>query len=414
MENLFRQQALERKRRRLQGNISLVHPPLFKFLALLLFIIVTVSLVFLASGSYTRKERVTGVLQPNKGLIRLGAPNAGIVSEVLVTEGEKVKKGQTLLRITSEKYGVDGVELNQSIIRQYKLQITSLQFQIQQQEVKNRLEIEELEYNKSSFEKSRKQLENRKSIYSERMELNKEIYEQITAMATKNYVSKLELSKHRDTFLSLKQELLTIEEEKLALESQLTKTKNRLNQLPIEHSKALIALKTELEDLKVQVISQKQQRLGELRASVDGVVSTLLTKPGKSTLPNQNLVAIVPFESTMQAIAYVPTSAFGFVEKGQSTRIRYHAFPYEKYGTYAGVISETSESVILPSEASIPGIISEPSYRITIDLNSEHVSAYGRKIPLRSGMRLDADIIMEERTLLQWLFDPIISVKGKL
>ena len=66
----------------------------------------------------------------------------------------------------------------------------------------------------------------------------------------------------------------------------------------------------------------------------------------------------------------------------------------------------------MPEEADIPGIIASPSYRIVVDLDAQSIKAYGRDMPLRSGMKLDADIIIEKRSLLRWLFDPIFSLRG--
>ena len=103
MENLFRQEVIENKNHRLEGKISLVQPPIFKSLTLLLLIIVVISLVFLSYGSYSRKERVSGVLQPDLGLVKLMAPQSGVLVQLFVSEGQSVKPGQSILRIKTEK-----------------------------------------------------------------------------------------------------------------------------------------------------------------------------------------------------------------------------------------------------------------------------------------------------------------------
>ena len=98
--------------------------------------------------------------------------------------------------------------------------------------------------------------------------------------------------------------------------------------------------------------------------------------------------------------------------QGQNTRLRYHAFPYQRFGIAQGQIKLVSTHVILPSETDIPGIITVPSYRVVVSLESQTISAYGREMPLRSGMKLDADIVIEQRSLIRWLFDPIFSLQG--
>ena len=137
-------------------------------------------------------------------------------------------------------------------------------------------------------------------------------------------------------------------------------------------------------------------------------------KKGKVVTSNQNVVSLLPENSFMQATIYVPTEAFGFIEKGQLTRIRYHAFPYEKFGIYDGYVSQISENVILPSETEMPELITQPSYRIVVDLDDNNIQAYGKTISLRSGMKLEADIVIEERSLIRWLFDPVFSIAGRM
>lgn len=372
------------------------------------------SLVFLSLGSYTRKEKVGGVLQPNMGLIKLGAPQSGIIAELMVQEGQLVKKNQPILRIISEKHGIEGFELNQSLINQFQFQLNSLKHQLSQQRIQNKLQVEVLNHNRINIEKKLIQLEIQYDIFLERIKINNQIVEQITTLADTGYISDLELKRQNDVLLSLKQQSSSIQSEKLTLRNQLEQIDNQRVQLPIEQQKLMTQLDTQIKDIKVQLAKIKQQRLGELRAPVDGVVSGSLVKLGKSVTLNQNLISIVPVGSSMQAIIYVPTKAFGFIEIGQKTRIRYNAFPYEKFGIYKGTVTEISANVILPTETDIPGIISQPSYRVIIDLDNDSISAYGKEIPLRSGMKLDADIIIEERSLIHWLFDPVFSIKGRL
>ncbi|NQZ55685.1 MAG: HlyD family efflux transporter periplasmic adaptor subunit [Candidatus Nitrosopelagicus sp.] len=414
MEKLFRQEVIDKKKHRLEGTISLVQPPVFKSLTLLILLVVIISLVFLSLGSYTRKEKVSGVLQPDTGIIKLGAPQSGIIAELMVQEGQLVKKNQPILRIISEQHGIDGVELNQSLINQFQFQLSSLTQQLSQQKIKNELQVEDLIHNRINVEKRLIQLGIQNDIFAKRIEINNDIVEQITSLADTGYISDLELKRQNDTLLSLKQQSSSIQSEKLTLQNQIEKIDNQQVQLPIEQEKATAQLNTQIKDIQVQLARIKQQRLSELRTPVDGVVSGLLAKVGKSVTSNQNLISILPEGSSMQAIIYVPTKAFGFIEKGQKTRLRYYAFPYEKFGIYEGIVDEISANVILPDETDTPGIISQPSYRIVIDLDNDSISAYGKEIPLRAGMRLDADIIIEERSLIHWLFDPVFSLEGRL
>ncbi|MCG7540823.1 HlyD family efflux transporter periplasmic adaptor subunit [Pseudoalteromonas sp. CO348] len=414
MENLFRREVLEHKQHRLEGTISLIQPPVFKTLGLLILTVVILSIVFLSSGSYTRKERVSGVIEPSGGLLRVAAMQQGVVSEVLVKEGEQVAVGQPLLRIASAKHSTEATELNQALLNQYRFQQKNLLQQIEQLRGQYQLDIEELQQQETTVKEKLKELESQASTFQERLLLNQDLVSQIATLKGTGYISELELQRQKDTLLSLKQQASSIRSERIALESQLKNIKNQLAKLPIEHQNRTSQLQSQQADLLIQISSIEQERLGEVRAAQSGVVTGLLAKLGKNVSIGQHLLTLIPEDSDMQAIVYIPTSAFGFIKEGQETKLRYHAFPYEKFGIYKGKIVELSNSVILPEETNMPGIIQEPAYRVVVALDEQAVKAYGKDTVLRAGMTLDADIVVEERSLLRWLFDPVFSIKGQL
>ena len=414
MAQLFRQEVLQHKVNRLEGTISLVQPTAFKWLALLIVTIIFFTTVFLASGEYSKKERVIGIVQPDNGLLKLSSPQSGIVKALLVSEGQYVKKGQPILRVESLKHGVDGFELNRSRIDQYLFQINMLTLQISKQHSKNTLQIQNLSHHKSNISAKLKELERQNEIIEQRIAINNNVSEQMATLAKQGYTSKLDLNRQIDTSLTIKQQSSNTQSQKLTLRNELNQINNQLSQLPIEHAKVLDHLQSQLTETQLNLAIVEQEALAELRAPMSGSITGILTKVGKSVNSQQFLLSVLPENSKMQAVLFVPTSAFGFIEVGQQVRLRYHAFPYEKFGIFDGEIIEVSSNVILPEETNLPGVIQTPSYRVVVNLPEQSVLAYGKKTPLRADMMLDADIIVERRSLLAWLFDPILSLHGKL
>ncbi len=413
MNNLFRKEVLERRRHRLEGVVSLVQPAAFKMLTWLILALVLVSLTYLAVGKYTRKERASGVILPDTGLLKLKAPQTGIVTDLLVAEGQVVDKGDVILRILTERNGAGG-EVNQAQVDRYRFELESIARQTADLRRQYGLEDEKLQAEKNNYQRRLEELRRQEETFTRRLALNEEIIGQIGQLKGTGYISELELTRQQDTLLALRQQASTIESERLSLDSQLAQLENRIQQLPIEHSRGIAGLENQKAQIEMQLAAARQEQLGELRAVQKGTVTGLLAKPGESVMQGQNLLGILPENSQMEAIIYLPARAIGLVEEGQRARLRYHAFPYEKFGIYQGSISQLSNNVILPEETAMPGIISEPSYRVVVSLDTQQVTAYGRQLPLRSGMTLDADIIVEERSLLHWLFDPIFSIQGRL
>ena len=80
----------------------------------------------------------------------------------------------------------------------------------------------------------------------------------------------------------------------------------------------------------------------------------------------------------------------GFIRSGQRVKLRYSAFPYQKFGQYEGTVASVSRSAISPAELSqqLAGLTSlyganVPVYRITVTLASQAVRAYGEQVPLQ-------------------------------
>ncbi|MBU2864950.1 HlyD family secretion protein [Reinekea forsetii] len=157
------------------------------------------------------------------------------------------------------------------------------------------------------------------------------------------------------------------------------------------------------------------QRAYTLKANKAGVVSNLQINEDQEAQVNKPLLTISPEGSQLEAELLVPARAIGFVATGQQVKLRYSAFNYQKFGLYDGVISKVSNTVLLPSELSGVAIgAQEPMYRITARLNSQTVEAYGKALPLKEGISLEADIKLAERSLVEWLLEPILSLKGRL
>ena len=171
-------------------------------------------------------------------------------------------------------------------------------------------------------------------------------------------------------------------------------------------------LKSQLAGINQQITQADSQRSFDVLSSRDGVVTSLLVKDGMVANTNQPLMTILPVEASLEAVLFVPTRAYGFVKEKQQTRIRYQAFPYQRFGIYTGEIIEVAKSVILPNETLLPVSFQEPVYRVVVKLDEQGAIAYGVSVPLQAGMLLEADIVVDSRSLFEWLFESIYSIRG--
>jgi membrane fusion protein len=120
---------------------------------------------------------------------------------------------------------------------------------------------------------------------------------------------------------------------------------------------------------------------------------------------------IIPDDNVLQAELFVPTRAIGFVRPGQKVRILYEAFPYQQFGTYGGRVNKVSQTILTKSDTSGPIELKEPAYRVTVALDRPDIDAYGKHVPLQADMLLTADIILQKRSIMNWLLDPLFRVR---
>ncbi len=395
----------------LEGQVSLLQPPSFKYLTLSIFIIVVLALLFLSLGSYARKEHISGVLQPASGIVKLKATQSGRVHELLVKEGDKVLKGQPLLSVISDKQGLSGFDLNQSKVEQSLKKMQSTNESIASAKARYQLEFTTLKSDIANLTKQTAQLNIQQNIYQSRIKLNKTLLKKLNKLSDTGYISALEIKRQQDLLLVLQQQTSKNALDLLVKNGGINRLNAQLALISIEHNKQLKRLEEQLANLKLQTSIIKQEHITELRAPASGVVSTLLITKNSPVMNKQSLLSLLPNESEIQATMYISPEAFGFIEIGQQLRLRYQAFPYEKFGIYQGRITEVSANVILPNEMVSLGLISQPSYRISVALEAQTVSAFGKQIPLKAGMKVDADVIIDNRSLLHWLFEPFFSIK---
>jgi len=154
-----------------------------------------------------------------------------------------------------------------------------------------------------------------------------------------------------------------------------------------------------------------------IRAPQDGTVGSVLAEPGQSVAPDAALASLVPADTRLQAHLYAPSSALGFIRPEQAVRLRVAAFPHQKFGHQAGVVQQVSSTPLQAGElAALPLATkpNEPMYRVTVTLERQNVMAYGHEQPLAAGMQLEADVLLERRRLIEWMFAPVLGIAGRV
>jgi membrane fusion protein len=102
------------------------------------------------------------------------------------------------------------------------------------------------------------------------------------------------------------------------------------------------------------------------------------------------------------------------VQPGQAVELRYDAFPYQRFGQYQGKVVGASRTVWSAGERMGPIAAREPVYRVDVSLARQDVGIRDQRFELRPGMLVNADILMERRSIFEWLFEPVLAFHEQL
>lgn len=187
----------------------------------------------------------------------------------------------------------------------------------------------------------------------------------------------------------------------------------QLIRLPLDTAEKAQQLRNQLAQLDVQLAENEVQRDSVLRAPRAGIVSSLLVKSGQAVTPGQPMLSILPRNSELEAELLVSSSAIGFVRKGTPVVLHYRAFPYQKFGVQHGAVMTVSRSALSPQEvATLLGgpAPAEPLYRVEVKLAGQTIEANGEQYPLLPGMTVDADMLLDRRRMVEWIFEPLYGM----
>ncbi|AIC20234.1 secretion protein [Pseudomonas chlororaphis] len=418
---MFRREALDARQTNGLGDIVLVRPISFTVLTCLATALAVSVAAFFFFASYTKRSTISGQLVPVGGLVKVYVPQAGIVFETFVHEGQRVKRGEPLLTISSERYGSDAEPVQAGISRQLEHRRDSLRGEL---EKVLRLQLDErdsLSNKVASLQRELAILARQADSQQRLVALSSDATQRYQGLMDKGYISVDQLQQRQAELLGQRQALQGLERERAALQQQLTERRNELAGLGARQANQQADIQRQLSALEQNLAESEAKRTLLVTAPETGIATAVLADIGQTVDSSRPLLSIVPADAPLQAELYAPSKSIGFIKPGDSVLIRYQAYPYQKFGQYQGRVRSISRTSVPFAElasmaGAVPGLAKdgEQLYRLQISLDKQMVTAYGQPRPLQSGMLLDADVLQDTRRLYEWVLEPLYSLTGKL
>ena len=416
--SLFRKEAVSHQSERLTGTITLAQPLSIKLTVLILVSVAVAIIAFLFSAEYSRKETVRGFLMPNKGVIKSFANQGGTIEKFWIKEGDKVTKGQSLATILVQQSNSEGVDLSTQLIEQLNEQSTLINDEIKQhQQLKNQ-EIHNLNEREQALKKERWALKSQYKLANEKLDILQKQQLQLKKLNKQGFISNLEKERQQQSILEANQEKQNIARLLLQQQNELSQVAFNIKNIPQQYTLRINNLKRQQAELQRQLAQVASNYKYTITASNNGVVTGIQVVEGEtlsqSKAQSKPLLHILPEGSELIAELLLPTRSAGFIQLGNNTRLRFDAFPYQRFGFIKSEITRIDQALISPNEIQLPISLQEPVYRLRAKLNQQQMKAFGKAFDLKSGMLFEADIMLEQRSLIEWLLEPLYSIKGRI
>ncbi len=380
-----------------------------------------------------------GKLIPANYLKIVQPSEAGIVKEILVREGDRVIAGQTLMRMDALFTDADLDSILQEHARK-KLTLERIdaelggelfepsltapaalaremnsQFQANREALAAALEEEQSRLVKAQQElgAARQQKTRLEAVLPHYQEQD----EAFEKLIKSGYAGTSMGSEKRRELIEKQQELAVQEHPIASAQASIEQSRKKLRQIEADYLRMLHAERSEtqsqLDKLTKEMEKQLHRRaLLELKAPEDGVVKDLATHTaGTVVQPGTVLASLVPLDGTLKVEVWVSNEDIGFVRAGQPVKLKFAAYPFQKYGMGHGTIEHLSADAQSEEEARDKGSMAQGQrplrYKALVAMESTALDMNGIQYPLSVGMQTAAEILLGDRSVAEYLLSPV-------
>ena len=361
----------------------------------------------------------SGEIEPAGEIQKVQHLEGGIIREVPVREGQRVKRGDVLMRLDEGELGtreqqtatrITNLTLEQRVLRKALGQVALNQGS----RTPTQPSPEVLRAYTDVQDARAKQIARELRLADQRIST-------LQAKRREYLDEVLLLKKQSEAYESLDSvgaiphtTVLEAERRIASTETQLAELEGTIREAQISRDELRAKLKLEVYEKLAQVTSEKSELESELRretaeverlqvrSPVDGIVKSFNVRVlGGVIAPGSVVAEVVPIGQELMAFTRVLPRDIGNVVVGQKVELKVQAYDYARYGTVAGKVSAISAGTFQDEKTG------EPYYKVLVSISQSHAGKNKARNPLVPGMTLTADILTDRTSLLWYLLAPI-------
>jgi len=211
-------------------------------------------------------------------------------------------------------------------------------------------------------------------------------------------------------------------QELVQAQAQLEASGEQLKKLRLDYEAAANELATAEEKLRLQLDTARveadaaarirfenidKDNFLQILAPVSGIVTDLSsTQPGDKVQANAPLGGIAPNNSRSVVKVEIAENDRAFLREGLPVKLKFNAFPYQRYGVINGTLEYVSPATKPASQSK------QPVYEARISLERDYYQVAETRYPLRYGMTAAVEIVVRERRLIDMALDPFRQIGG--
>ena len=382
-----------------------------------------------------------GKLIPQSYLKIVQPSEPGIVKEILVREGDTVRAGQVLMRMDALITDADARALDNDHHRK-RATLARIDAELADRpyvptagdppELTREMAAQH-RANRGAFEAALAEEESRLAKARHEVALAEQVRaklgetlphyiaqdEAFDKLAKDGFVGPLMASDKKRERIEREQEHKTQAHLIEAARASVQQSERKLAQIDSDYRRQLHAERNEIRaqaDRLAQEIAKQSHRqaLLELKAGQDSVVKDLATHSiGTVVQPGTVLLTLVPKDDTLHAEVFVANDDIGFVRQGHPARLKFAAYPFQKYGMVDGTVlhvgADAAEGGISNGSSTNGGGGRNPPlvYKALVMLDAMHLDMDGQRYPLSAGMQANAEILLGRRSVIEYLLSPV-------
>lgn len=412
-KQIFRQEAIDHQKAKWAGEAMLTSGfPAWIVSATCLSIIAGL-VNFMVWGTYTQRISVPAEIITQPHTIQLFSQQQGIINKQFLEPPSLIKKDEHIYQIDVSRVTRSGNVSESAVaaIEQQIMQIDNIMVKLEDEKLSTLANLgSQLEQYSANQKESEKQLRNaRQAMNTTRRTM--ESYEQYLRQGL---VTKEQVSIHRGQFYQQQSTYQSLMTQVSQQEIEITKLRSDITTRDISFENQLSQYKNQRSELQKQLTEADASGTLFVDSPVDGRLAAAAVTTGQMVKAGDLLAQIVPTaDYSYQLVLWLPNSSVPYVAVNDKIKIRYDAFPFEKFGQFSGKIislanvPSTAQEMSNYTNAPRDG---QPYYKAIAHIDND-IFTYKRKaLLLASGMKAQVTLFLEERPMYQWMFSPFYDI----